>query len=297
MNALPPEIIQIELAPGYPAFQLKTQQCSATLALHGAHLTHWQPTHTPHPVLYTSPTAIYREGKAIRGGVPLCWPWFNAHPTAPEQHPSHGVARDRFWELESATVENGVAVITLILPTTTEIREHVPFSFQLKAIFTLGKTCKIELETTNLSSENIPIGGALHTYLALSSINNIQLKGLQNTPYLDTSIKPERDLTQQEDNLLIQNEVDSIYYGTKNAIRLTDSSWNRVIEVQKEGSLSTVIWNPWAEKAMALGDMPDDGYQNFACIEAANARHDTRILPPKETHRLSTTLSISSLGL
>lgn len=293
---LPAGITNVTLADNYPALQIDLPTCQATLALHGAHLTHWQPAHTPHPVLYTSPTAIYREGKAIRGGVPLCWPWFNAHPTAPEQHPSHGVARDRFWELKSATTTNEAAVLTLTLPTSPAIAEHVLFPYQLEATFTLGKTCRIELATTNLSSQNIPIGGALHTYLALSQIAQIDLHGLQNTSYLDTTTSPEEDLSQPEESLRIGHEVDRIYYGTQYPITLHDPTWKRTITVAKEGSLSTVIWNPWIQKATALGDLPNEGYQDFVCIEAANARHDSRILPPGQSHRLSTTLSVDPLN-
>ncbi|MEM9079477.1 MAG: D-hexose-6-phosphate mutarotase [Verrucomicrobiota bacterium] len=293
MDLLPEGVTEIELAPNYPALQINTPACSATLALHGAHLTHWQPKHTPHPVLYTSPTAIYKEGKAIRGGIPLCWPWFNAHPTAPDQHPSHGVARNRFWKLESATQINENLEVILTLPATPTIREHVPFDYDLRARFTLGHTLTLSLETTNLSPQPIPVGGALHTYFAISNTSNIHLTGLQNTPYLDTTTTPESDLTQPEEQLAISSEVDRIYYGTSNPVIITDPAWKREINVSKESSLTTVIWNPWTEKAAALADLPDEAYHDFVCIEACNARHDTRILLPNQTHTLATTISLS----
>jgi len=290
--SLPDGITEIALAEGYSALQIKTPACQATLALHGAHLTHWQPSHTRQPVLYTSPTTHYREGKAIRGGVPLCWPWFNAHPIDPQKYPSHGVARNRFWTLESATIDGTTAKIILTLPATPEIKEHVPFAYHLRAIFTLGETCVITLETTNQSEENIPVGGALHTYLALSQIDHINLAGLQNTPYLDTTAEPEAHQVQQEALLAITGEVDRIYFGTQNPIQLHDPTWKRTITVSKEESLSTVVWNPWLEKATALGDLPDQAYQDFVCIEASNARQDTRILAPGETHALTSQLKV-----
>ena len=281
-----------ETDPNYPVLEIKTEFCTARLALHGAHLTHWQPEQTPQPVLYTSPTAVYREGKAIRGGVPLCWPWFNAHPTQPEVHPSHGVARNRFWELESATLEGEEARVTLTLPTDPAIAKHVPFPYQLKATFALGRSCTISLATTNLSDQNIPLGGALHTYLAVSNSHEARLQGLQNTPFLDTTSEPNPDLVESESQLAITREVDRIYYGTANPIRLVDEAWKRTITIAKENSLSTVIWNPGLEKATALSDLPDEGYLDFICVEATNARHDTRIIAPGKTHCLVTKLSV-----
>ena len=295
MSSLPPEIKEVSLAQNYPALQIETEQCSATLALHGAHLTHWQPAHTAHPVLYTSPSAIYREGKAIRGGIPICWPWFNAHPTAPDKHPSHGVARNQFWKLTACSVENGQVKIILTLPATPEISAHVPFAYELEATFLIGTTCSINLTTINRSSQNQPLGGALHTYLALSNISKTHITGLQNTPYLDTTVTPEETNLQEEENLIIAEEVDRIYYGTENTLLLKDSQWNRVIEVSKENSLSTVIWNPWLEKATALADMPNEGFESFVCIEASNARHDTRILAPSASQQLCTTLAVNPL--
>ncbi len=290
---LPPEITATQLSANYPALQIETPLCSATLALHGAHLTHWQPSHTNHPVLYTSPTAVYHEGKAVRGGIPICWPWFNAHPTQPKEHPSHGVARNRFWELESANISNSLVEIILSLTPSVEITPHVSFPFSLKAKFLLGKTCNLILETTNLSPENQAIGGALHTYLAVSNSSEAKILGLQNTPYLDTTTQPEKTNIQKQNSLQISEETDRIYFGTQTPLSLHDPNWQRSISVTKANSLSTVVWNPWLEKATALQDLPDQAYRDFICIEASNARQDTRILPPSAVHRLSTTLEVT----
>lgn len=289
---LPDGITLGELAPGYPALLIRTPACTATLALHGAHLTHWQPAHTPQPVLYTSPTAVYREGKAIRGGVPICWPWFNAHPTAPQQHPSHGVARNRFWELTHAETRGSDLHLTLALPPSAEIRAHFPPPHQVAAQFTLGESCHIELVTTNLSPENILVGGALHTYLAVAAIEEISLTGLQNTPYLDTTCTPEGERIQGENELRISQETDRIYTGTANRTILHDEGYRRSVWVDKAGSLTTVVWNPWQEKATALADLPDPAYRDFLCIEACNARQDARIIPPGGSHSLATHLHV-----
>ncbi|MDP0491724.1 MAG: D-hexose-6-phosphate mutarotase [Verrucomicrobiota bacterium JB023] len=292
---LPNGVSEIELAPGYPALKIETPFCSAVLALHGAHLTHWQPSQAAEPVIYNSPEAIYREGKAIRGGIPLCWPWFNAHPSAPDQHPSHGVARNRFWEVDFVAEKDGNIIVRLVLTPDEAIAAHVPFDFELVAHFVLGESLEMELTTTNRTSAPVPVGGALHTYYQVSGISQVKLHGLQNTPYLDTTVAPEGDVRQEEEELAIEGEVDRIYYGTANEVTILDEGWQRRLKVAKKGSLTTVVWNPWTEKAAALGDLPDEGYRDFVCVEACNARHDTRIVAPGESHTLATSVVVESL--
>lgn len=291
--SLPAGICEVELAEGYPAMQIETAACKATLALHGAHVTQWQPAHAKHPVIYNSPTAVYREGKAIRGGIPLCWPWFNAHPSDPKTHPSHGVARNRFWQLVSAEALNGQIVFRLMLEQTDAVGEHVPFDFKLIASISFGETLEVELQTENLSSQPIPVGGALHTYLAISNIADISISGLQNTPFIDTTTDPDTLATDSDEKLEIAAEVDRTYYGTGNPVTVHDSGWDRTITIGKRNSLTTVVWNPWVEKAAALGDLPDEAYHDFLCVEAANARHDTRVVLPNKTHSLVTTVSVA----
>ena len=296
---LPEGVTLTELAPDYPALQIETPACSATLALHGAHLTHWQPRHTPHPVLYTSPTAIYKEGKAIRGGIPLCWPWFNAHPTAPDQHPSHGIARNRFWQLSSVSRAGDEITIQLTLTRDKEVATHVPFDCSLTASFRIGTSLEASLFGKNLSSQPVRMGGALHSYFTVSDISNITLTGLQNTPFIDTTQTPETTQNQHEEKLTIAAETDRIYYGTRNKASLHDSEWQRRINISGSDSLTTVVWNPWQEKAAALTDLPDEDYRRFLCVETANARHDARVILPSKkdnpsgpSQHLSTTLTV-----
>ncbi len=207
---LPDGLKHTEIAPGYPALAIETPACRATIALHGAHLISWRPAGSTHPVIYTSPQAIYREGKAIRGGIPLCWPWFGAHPSSPDKHPSHGVARNRFWQLKSAVLENGEFSLTLSLPPDEVTSEHVPFPFHLEARFRLGRQLQLDLITTNLSSRPVSIGGALHSYFQVSDIEKISLRGLSGTRFIDTTRTPEITDTQQDENLTIQGEIDRI---------------------------------------------------------------------------------------
>ena len=288
------ETVELDLNdPNYPVFVIQNPKCSAKVALHGAHLFEWTPT-GQEPVIYTSPNAIYKEGKAIRGGVPICWPWFNAHPTDPNL-PSHGFARNRFWELE-AIIESGVGescvetALWLEMKYDDEIAKLWPFPFILKARIEVGSQAKITIEATNVSDKPIMVGGALHTYLSVGHIDKVSITGLEGTSYIDTA-GPEARRT-QTGPITISEEVDRIYLDTEAPITLHDAALSRKIEVIREGSKSAVVWNPWIEKAKGLSDLPDEAYQEFVCIEAANARDDLYQLELSEVHTLSTTIKV-----
>ena len=251
----------------------------------------WTPTGQK-PVIYTSPSAIYKEGKAIRGGVPVCWPWFNAHPTDPDL-PSHGFVRNRFWVLDSIIESEEGTMINLELKYDDEIAKLWPFPFTLKACIEVGATAKITIEASNHSDTPVVVGGALHTYLAVSHINQVSITGLEETSYIDTAGPEAPDTVRpQSGPITISEEVDRIYLDTAGAITLHDAGLDRKIEVTREGSRSAVIWNPWIEKAKGLGDLPDEAYQDFVCIEAANARSDLYKLEKHQDHTLSTTIKV-----
>jgi hypothetical protein len=138
--------------------QVAHPSANAALALHGAHLISWQPTDA-RPVIYTSPEAIYREGKAIRGGIPLCWPWFGAHPTNPSK-PSHGFARDRFWDLAQVTEdEDALRLVFHLPPLAPEERSLFPHHHALEFTLHIGRALKAALRTTNLDDEEMVVGG------------------------------------------------------------------------------------------------------------------------------------------
>lgn len=279
-----------EYGEKYPVLEIDNPHCTGKVALHGAHLFQWTPRGEK-SVIYTSPEAIYKEGKAIRGGVPLCWPWFNAHPTDTSL-PSHGIARNRFWELDSVTETEAETIIQLSLSPSDATREIWDQPFHAIAEVRLGKEAHISLTTHNLGAETLTVGGALHTYLTVSHISEVKVSGLDGTTYIDT-VGEEAEKIQGGD-LTISEEVDRIYQDTEKEIMLHDEGWNRSISVKRTGSKSAVIWNPWIDKAQALSDLPDAAYQDFLCIEAANARQDVSLLNKGESHTLATTLKVSS---
>ena len=272
-------IAQLEdLVPGYPVLTIKHPKCSARVALHGAHVMSWCPAGAEE-VIYLSPDAVYREGKAIRGGIPLCWPWFNAHPSDPDL-PSHGLVRNQFWELESTDVTDDGVVAKLR-------RDSADWS--AVATISMGSSLEVALESTNLGDQEMMISGALHSYFSVGDVREITIKGLEDADYLDTVGK---DTNRRQTGVIrIDREVDW-HYVSSGSVRLEDPVKKRTILVEKEGSPSTVVWNPWIEKAAALGDLPNEDYLAFACIEAAITNDRAVAIGKGETHRFSTRVSV-----
>ena len=272
-------IAQLEdLVPGYPVLTIKHPKCSARVALHGAHVMSWCPAGAEE-VIYLSPDAVYREGKAIRGGIPLCWPWFNAHPSAPDL-PSHGLVRNQFWELESTDVTDDGVVAKLR-------RDSADWS--AVATISMGSSLEVALESTNLGDQEMMISGALHSYFSVGDVREITIKGLEDADYLDTVGK---DTNRRQTGVIrIDREVDW-HYVSSGSVRLEDPVKKRTILVEKEASPSTVVWNPWIEKAAALGDLPNEDYLAFACIEAAITNDRAVAIGKGETHRFSTRVSV-----
>ena len=238
----------------------------------------WRPA-GQEEVLYLSPDAVYREGKAIRGGIPLCWPWFNAHPSDPDL-PSHGLVRNQFWELESTDLDDDGVVAKL--RRTTE-------SWTALVTVRMGKSLEVSLESTNLSDQQLMVSGALHSYFGVEDVREISIKGLEDTDYLDTV--GQRTQRHQTCEIRIDREVDR-YYDSRSSVILNDPLKKRSILVDKEASPSTVVWNPWTEKAASLSDLPNEDYLNFVCIEAAIVNDRAVAVGKGESHRFATRISV-----
>lgn len=278
---LPTSVQATEPTPGFPVYLIDHARCRARVALHGAHVMEWQPSSAPKPVLYLSPKAVFQEGKAIRGGIPICWPWFNASPDG-LSGPSHGVARTQFWELVSVDEDEGGVTLVMTL-------EHDCLT--ATATISLGEKLTVALDTRNVGKEASKVSGALHTYLSIDEITRITIGGLAGRGYLDTVGEPTRRT--QDGPVVFEGEVDRIYEHA-GMCRLDDPGMDRVIVVEKKGSPSTVVWNPWTEKAAGIPDLPIDSFMEFVCIEAAIANDVAVELAPGASHQLETTLSIAS---
>ncbi len=282
-HLIPFELWYEDFAPGYPTIRISNAHASATIALHGAQVIDWIPR-DQEPVIFTSREAIFTEGKAIRGGIPVCWPWFGAHPSDPTM-PGHGFARNRFWQCIQSQSTEEFTEITLQLDTRAiDIWQH---DTDLTLTIKVGKSLSLELKTTNNGTTPVTIGGALHSYFYISDIHEITLTGLEDATYLDTLDGAEKC---QNGPINFNAEVDSIYLLNDQPVDIQDPGFKRTIRVEKLGSQSTVVWNPWTEKSQALADLADDEFHDFVCVEPSNALEDVHTLAPGAQHCLSTTV-------
>ncbi len=285
-----PDCIRLEETPaGYPICVISHASATARVALNGAHVMEWTPAgHSP--VLYLSPDAILAEGKAIRGGIPICWPWFNAHPTDASK-PMHGIARNRPWTLVRADEKTDHVTLLFKLESDEATQELWPQDFRCYLGISIGAALEVTLMTENTGSESFSVAEALHTYLTVGDIKQISIVGLHDTPYLDTV--GERTLRHQTGDVTFEGEVDRQYHSTAGVV-IHDPALSRKLIVDKLGSSTTVVWNPWIEKSKRLADLPDEAFHNFLCVEAANAGDATVTVQPGGSHAISTRVTVSA---
>jgi len=288
-----PEGIRIEKASGgLERVVISTPAADASLYLQGAHLAEWTPR-GQRPVLYLSPKSSFAFGKAIRGGVPIIFPWFGPR-NDDKPGPAHGFGRTSEWTMEGAWLgEDGEIEIALILADSDATHEYWGSAFGLRFRAIIGPELEMELETTNRSNEPFTFEEALHTYLAVGDVQKASVVGLENTVFIDKTDRFKRK-TQGTGPIRITKETDQVHLSVQNACTISDPVWERRIVIEKSGSNSTVIWNPWSEKSQGMSDMPPDGWKQMLCVETANAADNAMVLAPGATHKLTAKVRIES---
>lgn len=291
---LDPHIRSYQDAVGLQFLEIKNDFAHATVALQGAHVMSWQPRHAADPVLWLSENARYVHGRSIRGGAPICWPWFGAHPTDSSLCP-HGFARVMPWKLiESGTLENGVTLLVLEIIHTPIAQKQLSYPYRLTLTIKIGETLELNLATTNLGNQPFVLGEAFHTYFRVSDVENITVTGLEGGEYADKLMAYER-YTQQS-AIKFKSEFDRVYVNTKSGCVIEDPGLNRSIRIAKTGSNSTVIWTPWEDKAHELSDIgPGDGWRKMICVESGNAMENMVFISPNQTHELAVEYSTTDL--
>ncbi len=274
---------------GQTVITINNQQASATIALQGAHLMSWQPVDAE-AVIWLSADAKLAPGKSIRGGMPICWPWFGAHATEPA-FPAHGFARTADWDvIASASLPGGTTEIIFELALANNALTQWPNPTSVRYRITVGKTLSMELITHNTGPTAITISEALHTYFTVSDVRKISIDGLDGCHYLDKV--DEMKERQQSGAVTFAGEVDRIYIDSEDDCIIHDPALSRQIRISKTGSRSTVVWNPWIEKSIQMGDMGEVGYLNMVCIESANAADNSITIPAGGEHRLTVNYSV-----
>ena len=298
------EGVSIEIHHDLIAVRIDNDVASATIFLQGAQLAEFRPHQEKHPVIWCSTANDYKAGQPLRGGIPVCWPWFgDLEQNSPKVKgsithsgslPPHGYVRDRDWQLDNITIiDNNNTRLSFSLDTQENPHPSWPHHCQLQLDMTISDRLTMAFTVSNLSHSTFAYSSALHTYYAIGDINHTQLVGLQSKDYINCL--DNWSVHNDASPVTINSEVDRIYHGTSEAITIEDQHWQRQIVIESQGSASAVVWNPWLEKAKRLNQFKDEAYRDMLCVESANAGEDFVELAPQQSHTLQVTISTLSL--
>lgn len=274
---------------GLPLLSIQNRHASARLLLQGAHLLSYQPAGAPE-VLFVSPNAVYAPGQAVRGGVPVCWPWFGPDPEG-RGRPAHGFARNRVWALRSAatTTDDGATELRLGLSDDADTRALWPHAFDLELSVTVGPVLRLALTTRNTGDTPFTITQALHSYFAVGDIGAVQVQGLGGCGCIDKLAGGAR-VPGAPGPVVFDGPVDRIYQRVPPTLQVVDAAAGRRLALHSEGSTTAVVWNPGAALAATMADLGGGAQRGFVCVETANAGDEVVTLAPGASHRLAVSI-------
>lgn len=274
-------------------WRISSNTAELLVAQQGAQVLSYQQIGEP-PLLWLSEQAIFKQGKSVRAGVPVCWPWFGQLSRNPQtvqsmyhgaEPSAHGLVRGRDWQLEGIETAGNTVRVDFSLPDAQGDLPGWPHNVELKLSIVMGQQLSITLTSYNLDNIPVTVSQALHSYFAVSDVRKVQVEGVDGLGYIETLADWEQRT--QQGNLGFAGETDRIYLQTPDQLSIADPTWNRRIRLTSNGSRSAVIWNPWVERAAELADMADDSWQRMLCIETANVWDDVVTLAPGATYSLS----------
>ncbi|SFE55928.1 D-hexose-6-phosphate mutarotase [Nitrosomonas sp. Nm166] len=270
---------------GLPMIQVNSSKAKALISLHAGQVLSFKPANEPEDIMFLSEKAYYQNGKAIKGGAPICWPWFGPDPEG-KGRPGHGFVRNRLWNVitTEATANSDIKVI-LGLVDTSETQATWPYSFSLVQEILISDTLNLSLITRNTGNKNFSITQAFHTYFKIGNIAQVKVLGLEGCNYID---KVENSTQKQQmDAVTINSEVDRIYLDVSKPLTIDDSALNRRIQITSQGSKTAVVWNPWEKISREMADLEDTDYQRLLCVETTNAANNVIEVAPGSECRLT----------
>ncbi|SER41824.1 glucose-6-phosphate 1-epimerase [Nitrosomonas sp. Nm51] len=273
----------IEGDGGLTMIRISTPKANALISIHAGQVLSYQPA-GQEDLLFLSARAYYQDGKAIKGGVPICWPWFGPDPEG-RGRPGHGFVRNRVWNvINTQALTNDAVKVTLGLSDTSETMDIWPHAFRLTQEIVIGDSLNLTLITRNTGADLFSITQGFHTYFNIGDISQTSVLGLQNCPYIDkidNSIEKK-----QAGEVTIAAEVDRIYRHVSNTLIIDDKALDRCIQILSQGNKTAVVWNPWEKISKEMADLEDADYRRFICVEATNAANDVIGIAPGEEFRL-----------
>lgn len=270
---------------GFTTLKVVNDAASAEICLHGGQVLDYRHRNDTEGLLFLSQRAFFEAGRAIKGGIPVCWPWFGDDPDQAGRG-AHGFVRTREWSVESVTETNSSHTrITLSIADDAQTRALWPHRFRLVLEILVGPELVLELTTYNTDSTPFAITQALHTYFAVADISQTRVEGLDGLSYLDKPSGFARRTQQGE--VRFDGEVDRIYQAVNAPITIADAAAARRCRIAAGGSHTAVVWNPGAAGAAAMADLDDDAHRRFVCVETANAADEVVTVDAGASHSLA----------
>jgi glucose-6-phosphate 1-epimerase len=276
---------------GLTKVRITTREVAGEMYLHGAHVTSWKPT-GGEEMLFLSTQSRWEKGRAIRGGVPICFPWFGDKADDPKA-PAHGFVRTKAWQLQSIAQVGDAVTVSMFTESDESTRKWWPADFRLVYCATFGRELSLELVVTNMGRSSLRFEEALHAYHRVRNVEKTRIAGLNAVNYLDKT-----DLNRQKvqrGEIAIVSETDRVYLNTSDVIELEDLVSHRRTRVMKENSRTTVVWNPWVQKAHSLSDFADDEWIQMICIETSNVSDFAVELTPGQQHKMKARVRVREL--
>jgi len=295
MAALPASVRLKTGRGGLPVLLVEGPAARAEIYLHGATVTEWTPRGRG-PVLWVSSASRFTQDVAIRGGVPICFPWFGEQAGHPES-PSHGFARLSEWSLVGAE-DDGEDVIVRLRLTDDDTTGASAWPHRFEAVYTVvvGSRLSLALHVTNRSDDAVIFEEALHTYLDVRDIRTTEVSGLEGTAFYDRLAGPE-PVSGEPDPVRFDSPTDRIYLGTRARTTVRDATAGRSVLISKDGSDATVVWNPWIDNARAMDDFDDDEWKRMVCVEVCNIRDVAVRIAPGGSHAMVATFELSPIAV
>lgn len=282
--AIPGQVVFVRGPGGLTMAVVNNTHAQASMTLAGGHLMTYQ-IHGGQPLLWVSPNASYIPGKAMRGGIPICWPWFGAHPEDPQGKPMHGLVRTMLWSVVGTrALPDGSTELRMRVSDTPETLAVWPHPFELEVIATFGPRLRIEWVARNPGSLPYQYTGAFHPYFPVGDVGSVSIYGLEGLDYLDKVQDFQRQT--QPGVVKINGLTDRIYLDTTSEVGIEDPILHRRIHIAKQNSRTTVVWNPDVQDEK-MADVGQGQHRYFVCVEAANAVNDIVTVPPGGEGRLA----------
>jgi len=277
-------------AGGLPMIEIDNGQVTARVSVYAGQLLSFKPAGAGDDLLFLGGRAYFQTGKAIKGGIPICWPWFGSDPEG-KGRPGHGFVRSWPWTVISTkALPDGATEVRLGIADDADTRAIWPQTFNLFQVITVGATVKLELITVNAGDVPFSITQGFHSYFKVGDIGRTRVQGLDGLRYID-KLADNAQKT-QDGEVLVDGEVDRVYEGVDRDLFIDDAAIGRRIRIRGSNSSTSVVWNPWAETARSMADLDDGDYQRFVCVETLNAGSEVIDVPARGEVRIGVEIGL-----